>query len=92
MSTNRRPRRPAAAAPTLLLPLDAGPSSATTIRRSAVFAARLRERGVLPVVAMTPRIPAARADDRCYSSDPFGNRIELVAANDRGFTVRDAGD
>jgi len=27
---------------------------------------------------------------RFYVSDPFGNRIELVAANDRGFTLRTA--
>ena len=25
---------------------------------------------------------------RCYTADPFGNRIELVAAGDRGFTTR----
>ncbi len=27
--------------------------------------------------------------DRCYTRDPFGNRIELVAAADRGFTLRE---
>ncbi len=27
---------------------------------------------------------------RCYTADPFGNRIELVAAGDRGFTTRGA--
>lgn len=26
---------------------------------------------------------------RCYTADPFGNRIELVAAADGGFTTRD---
>lgn len=26
--------------------------------------------------------------ERCYIADPFGNRIELVAAKDRGFTGR----
>jgi len=25
---------------------------------------------------------------RCYTADPFGNRIELVAKEDRGFTTR----
>jgi catechol 2,3-dioxygenase-like lactoylglutathione lyase family enzyme len=27
---------------------------------------------------------------RCYTADPFGNRIELVDASDAGFTGRDA--
>lgn len=27
--------------------------------------------------------------DRCYTADPFGNRIELVDALDAGFTARD---
>lgn len=27
---------------------------------------------------------------RCYTADPFSNRIELVAAGDRGFTTRGA--
>ncbi|MCA1570362.1 MAG: hypothetical protein LC798_08620 [Chloroflexi bacterium] len=26
--------------------------------------------------------------ERCYVADPFGNRIELVAAKDGGFTER----
>ena len=29
--------------------------------------------------------------DRFYVSDPFGNRLELIAARDRGFTTRGAG-
>jgi catechol 2,3-dioxygenase-like lactoylglutathione lyase family enzyme len=28
--------------------------------------------------------------DRCYTADPFGNRIELVDASDAGFTDRPA--
>ena len=31
---------------------------------------------------------AATGLDRCYISDPFGNRIELVDARDAGFTDR----
>jgi catechol 2,3-dioxygenase-like lactoylglutathione lyase family enzyme len=27
---------------------------------------------------------------RCYTADPFGNRLELIAAADGGFTTRDA--
>lgn len=29
--------------------------------------------------------------DRCYATDPFGNRIELIAKRDRGFSARKEG-
>ena len=40
-----------------------------------------------PIVEDEARLPV----ERCYTADPFGNRIELVGATDRGFTTRDWG-
>jgi catechol 2,3-dioxygenase-like lactoylglutathione lyase family enzyme len=45
--------------------------------------ARLREAGV-DVVDDDSGLPV----DRCYVRDPFGNRIELVASADAGFSLR----
>lgn len=49
--------------------------------------ARLRERLAAASVAVTADDSGLRID-RCYVTDPFGNRIELVDARDAGFSRR----
>jgi catechol 2,3-dioxygenase-like lactoylglutathione lyase family enzyme len=49
--------------------------------------ARLRERLAAASVVVTADDSGLRID-RCYVTDPFGNRIELVDARDAGFSRR----
>ena len=68
VSTNRSPRRSAAAAPTLLLPLEAGPSMATTRRRPP-------DAGSAGSAVAGSGFRAVRlAMDRAYRPSPRGQR------------------